>query len=82
MSDHRYIEADVQRLLSEHGNVSDQSLEITGREGVLVLRGEVESPGRREQIVRLVSERYPDMRVHNDIGVIRCDPPSEPEELP
>jgi HSP20 family molecular chaperone IbpA len=77
-----YTEAAVQRLLAEHAAISEQSLEITHREDVLVLRGEVESAQRREEIVRLVSERFPMLRVHNDIGITRCEPPREPEELP
>ncbi|HKT03112.1 MAG TPA: hypothetical protein VJT31_26580 [Rugosimonospora sp.] len=76
-----YLEAAVQRLLSEDGAVTDQGIDVVRREGVLILRGEVESPRRRAEIVRLVSEHFPRLRVHDDIGVTRANPPAEPEEL-
>jgi len=77
-----YIEAAVQRLLSEDGAVADQGIDVVRREDVLVLRGEVESPQRRAEIERRVAQRFPQLRVHNDIGVTRANPPAEPEELP
>jgi hypothetical protein len=76
-----YTEAAVQRLLSEDGTVADQGIEVVRRENLLVLRGEVESQHRRDEIVRLVTERFPQLRVHDDIGVTRAHPPAEPEEL-
>jgi hypothetical protein len=47
-----------------------------------VLYGEVESPHRREEILRRVSERFPDVPITSDIGVIRAQAPTEIEQLP
>ncbi|MDG4767382.1 hypothetical protein O7632_25305 [Solwaraspora sp. WMMD406] len=76
-----YAEAAVQRLLSEHAAVAEQGITVVRREHELVLRGEVESDHRRDEIVRLVAERFPDVRLSSDIGVIRAQAPSEAEEL-
>ncbi len=76
-----YTEAAIQRLLSEDGSVTDQGIDVIRREDLLVLRGEVESGQRRDEIVRLVTERFPQLRVHADIGVTRAHAPAEPEEL-
>jgi hypothetical protein len=54
---------------------------VIRREQTLILRGEVESPHRRAEIVRLVSEHFPHLRVVNDIGLTRAHPPAEAEEL-
>jgi hypothetical protein len=76
-----YIEAAIQRLLSEDGTVTDQGIEVIRRENVVVLRGEVESPHRRDEILRLVREHFPQLRVDSDIGLTRAHPPAEAEEL-
>ncbi len=76
-----YLEATIQRLLSEDGSVADQGIDVVCREDSLILRGEVESAARRDEILRLVRERFPHLRVHSDIGLTRAHPPAEPEEL-
>jgi hypothetical protein len=76
-----YTEAAVQRLLSEEEAVADQGIEITHRDRLLVLRGVVESPERRAEIERLVSQEYPDLEVCNEIAVSRHQAPTEAEEL-
>jgi hypothetical protein len=76
-----YIEAAVQRLLSEDQTIADQGIEITHRDQCLVLRGAVESPERRAEIERLVSQRYPHLEVCNEIAVTRHQAPAEAEEL-
>jgi hypothetical protein len=81
MTANDYTEAAVQRLLSEDQSVADQGIEITHREQCLVLRGVVESPERRAEIERLVSQRYPDLQVCNEIAVTRHNAPAEAEEL-
>jgi hypothetical protein len=76
-----YTEAEVQRLLAEDGGVTDQSIEAVLREDTLILRGEVAAPARRDEIVRLVRRRFPELSVHDDIGLTRAGSPAEPEEL-
>jgi osmotically-inducible protein OsmY len=79
--DGEYLEAAVQRLLTEDGAVTDQGIDVVCREDMVILRGEVESRHRREEIVRLIREHFPHVRVHDDIGLTRAQPPAEPEEL-
>lgn len=76
-----YVEADVQRLLTEHADLAEQGITVLRREQTLLLCGEVESIGRRDEIARRVREAFPDVRLSVDIGITRTQPPSEPEEL-
>lgn len=76
-----YVEAEIQRLLTENVAVAEQGITVVRREHCVVLRGEVECAERRDEIVRLVSERFPDANLSVDIGIIRAQAPSEVEEL-
>lgn len=80
MSD-EYLEAAVQRLLTEHAGLAEQGITVARRDGTMLLRGEVESPARRDEIVRLVEENFPEVPLRVDIGITRANPPSEAEEL-
>ncbi|MCW6008931.1 hypothetical protein K1W54_30970 [Micromonospora sp. CPCC 205371] len=77
-----YTEAAIQRLLTEHGGLAEQGIKVIRRERVLVLCGEVESRQRRDEILRLVHENFPDVPLSVDIGVTRASAPTEAEELP
>ncbi|MEV7231817.1 MULTISPECIES: hypothetical protein [Polymorphospora] len=81
MSD-EYLEAEIQHLLTENADIAEQGITASRRDNTLVLCGEVESPQRRDEILRLVQERYPDLRLASDIGVTRAAAPTEAEELP
>ena len=63
-----YVEAEIQRLLAEDPAVAEQGITVVRRERAIVLYGEVESPHRREEILRRVSERFPDVPITSDIG--------------
>ncbi|BCB81895.1 hypothetical protein GCM10022251_51590 [Phytohabitans flavus] len=76
-----YAEAAVQRLLTEHAGLAEQGITVILRERTMVLYGEVESTARRDEIVRLVEENFPDIPLHVDIGITRATPPSEAEDL-
>ena len=67
---------------TEDPAVAEQGITVVRRERGLVLYGEVESPHRREEILRRVAERFPDVPITSDIGVIRAQAPTEVEELP
>lgn len=71
----------MQRLLAEDGDISEQGIEITRRDGIIVLSGEVESEERRAAISRQVSSRFPDRQIRNDICITRVGKPAEAEEL-
>ena len=76
-----YTEAEVQRALAEDLGVAEQGITVSRRESTLLLCGEVESPHRRDEVLRLVHERFPGVEIVADIGVIRAGAPTEVEEL-
>ena len=77
-----YVEAAVQRLLTEHSGLAEQGITVARREHTMILCGEVESPARRDEIVRLIEENFPDVPLWVDIGITRAQAPSESEDLP
>lgn len=76
-----YVEAEAQRLLAEDPHITEQGVTVLRREHALVLRGEVESARRREQIVRLLEEHFPGIALRVDIATTRTQPPDAAEEL-
>jgi hypothetical protein len=77
-----YVEAAVQRLLTEDPDIAEQGITVVRRDHSLVLYGEVESHRRREEILRHVTREFPDLPLLVDIGIIRAQAPSEIEQLP
>ncbi|MFI5492994.1 hypothetical protein [Actinoplanes sp. NPDC051859] len=76
-----YLEAEIQRLLTETGEVAEQGITLHRREHLLVLGGEVESTQRRDEICRQITTRFPDVEIACDIGIVRAAAPSEVEEI-
>jgi hypothetical protein len=76
-----YLQAEVQRLLTEHPEVAEQGITANLRGHALVLCGEVESTQRREEILRLVMTRFPDVPIQMDVGLVRAQAPTEVEDL-
>ncbi|WP_308167831.1 BON domain-containing protein [Catellatospora tritici] len=76
-----YIDAAVQRMLTEDDEISEQGIEVVWHGGTVVLRGQVECASRREAIEARVLARFPDRRVCNDISVTAVREPAEPEVL-
>ncbi|MDM4720467.1 hypothetical protein QTQ03_13100 [Micromonospora sp. WMMA1363] len=77
-----YLEAAVHRLLAEHPDVAEQGITAVRRKDGLVLHGEVASPHRREEILRRVTELFPDVPITSDIAVVRAQAPAQIEQLP
>ena len=75
------LEAEIQRLLTEHDRVAEQGISVHLRENLLVLGGEVESAQRRDEICRQITARFPDIEITCDIGITRAQAPSEVEEI-
>jgi hypothetical protein len=75
------LEAEIQRLLTEHDRIAEQGITVQHRDNVVVLGGEVESPQRRDEICRQISARFPDIEITCDIGITRAQAPSEVEEI-
>ncbi|GAA1736243.1 hypothetical protein [Luedemannella helvata] len=76
-----YGEARVQRLLTEHDGVAEQGITVVRREGAIVLCGVVETPNRRDDIVRLVADEFPELIVQCDIQIVPTRAPVDAEEL-
>ena len=76
-----YLEADIQRLLTEDGRVAEQGITVQRRENRLVLSGEVESPERRDEICRQITAHFPDVEITCDIGLTRTSVPADVEEI-
>lgn len=76
-----YVEAEIQRLLTEDGRVAEQGITVTRREHTLILAGEVESAHRRDEICRRVAAHFPEVELSCDIGVVRAQAPSEAEDI-
>ena len=77
-----YDEAALQRLLTEDGDFAEQGIEVSRREGAVVLTGCVETEARRAQIAERVARCLPGHEVRNDIVVAAVQTPSEPEVIP
>ena len=75
------LEAEIQRLLTEHDRISEQGITVHRRENAVVLGGEVESAQRRDEICRQITARFPEIEITCDIGITRAQAPSEVEEI-
>ncbi|WP_328466130.1 hypothetical protein OHA21_45440 [Actinoplanes sp. NBC_00393] len=75
------LEAEIQRLLTEHDRIAEQGITVQHRENVVVLGGEVESAQRRDEICRQITSRFPEIEITCDIGITRAQAPSEVEEI-
>jgi hypothetical protein len=76
-----YVEAEIQRLLTESGATAEQGITLRRREHLLILGGEVESAQRRDEICRQITASFPDVEIACDIGIVRAAAPSEVEEI-
>ncbi|NMO55564.1 hypothetical protein HH310_30810 [Actinoplanes sp. TBRC 11911] len=79
--DEEYLEAEIQRLLTEDGRVAEQGITVQRREHAVVLLGDVESDQRRDEICRQIAEHFPELAITCDIGITRAQAPSEVEEI-
>lgn len=77
-----YTEGQLQHLLAEDERIAELGIRVIRlHEGGLALSGDVESAERKAMIEQVVAERFPDLTVHCDIGVVRVHEPEEVEEL-
>jgi hypothetical protein len=60
---------------------AEQGITVHEREHEVVLGGEVESPGRRDEICRRVTEEFPELAIICDIGITRTQAPADVEEI-
>ena len=76
-----YLEADVQRLLTEDPRIAELGVTVRRREQTLVLGGEVESAERRAEICRRITAEFPDVAITCDIAITRTSVPGDVEEI-
>lgn len=76
-----YVEAEIQRLLTETPQVAEQGITVARLDGALMLQGQVESAHRREEILALVAERFPGTPVVSGIAITGAPAPTEAEKL-
>jgi len=76
-----YLEARIQRLLTEDATIAEQGITVQRREQIVVLGGEVESAQRRDEICRQINTHFPDVEIACDIGIVRAQAPTEVEEI-
>jgi len=75
------LEAEIQRLLTEHDRIAEQGITVQRRDHLVVLGGEVESAQRRDEICRQITAHFPDVEITCDIGITRAQAPREVEEI-
>jgi hypothetical protein len=75
------LEAEIHRLLTEDDRIAELGTTVQRRDHLVVLGGEVESPHRRDEICRQITEHFPDVEIACDIGITRAQAPSEVEEI-
>jgi hypothetical protein len=75
------LEAEIQRLLTEHDRIAELGITVHRRDDLVMLGGEVESAQRRDEICRQIAVHFPDVEIICDIGVTRAQAPSEVEEI-
>lgn len=76
-----YAEAELQRRLAESDGTAEQGIAIVRRDGMIVVKGEVECAQRRDTILREVSAHFPDREVRSEITLIPVGRPAEVEEV-
>lgn len=76
-----YTEGRVQQLMAEDGRLAEQGIDVLRDDDGLLLRGEVESPQRRERIRQIVTGAFPGVRIRYEIGVTAAEEPPGMEEI-
>ena len=73
------VEGDIQHLLTEE--LGEQAVTVQRENDTLVLRGDVLSERRRDAIVNVVRQAYPQLSVRCELAVLPAPGPTETEEL-
>jgi osmotically-inducible protein OsmY len=76
-----YVEAEIQRLLTEDAAVAEQGITIQRRDNLVVLGGEVATEQRRDEVCRQITTHFPEVEIVCDIGITRAQAPAEVEEI-
>jgi len=69
------LEGDIQHLLATD-EIGELGVEVHCEGGVVVLRGQVNTAHRRDQIAERVAAAYPELTVQCEITVVDAGPPA------
>lgn len=75
------IVAALREALAEDLSTTELDIQIEESAGRFLLRGEVGSPERRDAILKVTQERFPDFEVENQIRILNFTEPMEAEEI-
>lgn len=76
-----YVAARLHRALAEDARTAELGIQVTVRGDDVYLSGSVSSAGCKDELGRLLREREPSLRIHNDVRVVEAGEPGEPEVL-
>lgn len=79
MNPSHHLEGDLQHLLAEHQDITEQGLTIQREDDAVVLRGEVLSAERRETILHAIAASYPEVDLRCEVTVIPAQRPDGSE---
>ena len=77
----QYLVARIRDTLAHDERVAALDINVKVVGDNVFLSGTVATPERRRSCERVVRELLPDHRVHNQLGVLTQDAPSEAEDL-
>ena len=69
-----YVAAEVRRLLADHPDIGELSLDVHVRGSDIVVQGSVATPTRKDLIASAIADAFPDHQVENDIEIQLGDP--------
>jgi hypothetical protein len=75
----QHVEGDIQRLLAEDERIAELGVDVHCEDGVIVLRGQVNSAERRDRIADAVRQLVPSMDVRCEIDVLDAPAPQTSE---
>ncbi|NIJ11818.1 hypothetical protein FHU38_002162 [Saccharomonospora amisosensis] len=77
----QYRAARLHRVLAEDARTAELGVQVTVRGEDVYLTGTVSSPGRRDELDKVLRELEPEAKLHNDVRVVESGEPGEPEVL-
>lgn len=77
----QYDVAELRRALAEDPRTAELGVQVRIRGDQLFLTGDVACPQRRAAIAEVAAEHSDGLALHNEIRVVRHDPPTGQEDL-
>jgi hypothetical protein len=81
MTPPQYLVARLRTALAEDPRTAEQGVRVTVRGDHVMISGDVATEQRRADVSEVISEKVPDMVIHNDLRVVCVDEPTRREEL-